>query len=351
MAGETVRVTAGKAAGTSIPLDGEFEIGRNATGEGALGGDSELSRQHARITRAASGDLLIQDLGSTNGTFVNGQRIAAPTPIRAGDRIEVGATTLEVAVDAADTAVRSTPPVDVGQPTSVTPRPPTPQEPVAPAPPVATAPPAGQPPTPAAPKAPAGPSPFARRPGAAPPAAVKKGGGPSPLAIILLVIGLAIGAGVGALIWAGGSEDGARTEPFFAMAQGFSQDKLNEETGQLEINIEARTFNTPFNIRSLNVNKFLDNTTQPPQRVYDATYTFTTLGRDTLVLEASGEATGPEGPDEFFFQTHEAWRVIDGTGVFEGVKGEGQLDTALTIQREDGANLVKYFTGTLEFPD
>ena len=135
------------------------------------------------------------------------------------------------------------------------------------------------------------------------------------------------------------------------MAQGFSSDRLNRQTGQLEINIQARTFNTPYNIRSLRVHKFLDNTTPPPQRVYDATYTFSTVGRDTLVLEASGEATEPEGPDKFFAQTHEAWRVVDGTGVFEGVRGQGQLDTALIINREDGANLVKYFTGELQFPE
>jgi predicted Ser/Thr protein kinase len=58
--------------------------------------DRELSRRHARVTRDASGRLTIEDLGSANGTFVNGQPVRERQPLKAGDSVRVGATTLEV---------------------------------------------------------------------------------------------------------------------------------------------------------------------------------------------------------------------------------------------------------------
>ena len=66
--GESLRVLSGNASGTEIPLEGEFLIGRAAPGEGKLGDDQEISRNHARISRAPDGRLLVEDLGSTNGT-------------------------------------------------------------------------------------------------------------------------------------------------------------------------------------------------------------------------------------------------------------------------------------------
>jgi ABC transport system ATP-binding/permease protein len=96
MPGEILQVVAGKAAGARIEPDGEFLIGRAAQGHGTLGGDSELSRQHARLTRDQQGRLVVQDLGSTNGTFVNGSRLSAPRVLQPGDKLQVGQTTLEV---------------------------------------------------------------------------------------------------------------------------------------------------------------------------------------------------------------------------------------------------------------
>ena len=97
MAGEFLRVTGGNAAGSELTLDRELLVGRSATGEGSLEGDPELSREHARITREA-GELVIEDLGSTNGTFVNGARITARTPLRPGDKLSLGNSTLQVAI-------------------------------------------------------------------------------------------------------------------------------------------------------------------------------------------------------------------------------------------------------------
>jgi pSer/pThr/pTyr-binding forkhead associated (FHA) protein len=96
MAAEFLKVTEGLASGTEIQLDGDFLIGRAVEGDGTLGGDAELSREHARVSRSGSGELVVEDLGSTNGTVVNGQRISAPTPIRPGDTLKVGTTTLTV---------------------------------------------------------------------------------------------------------------------------------------------------------------------------------------------------------------------------------------------------------------
>lgn len=48
-----------------------------------------VSRLHCRLTAEVDGTLLVEDLGSTNGTFVNGERVAS-RGIRHGDRIGVG---------------------------------------------------------------------------------------------------------------------------------------------------------------------------------------------------------------------------------------------------------------------
>ncbi len=56
--------------------------------------DEFASNQHARIYRAEGG-YYVEDLGSTNGTYVNGRRINYPTELRYGDRIRVGRTVLE----------------------------------------------------------------------------------------------------------------------------------------------------------------------------------------------------------------------------------------------------------------
>jgi serine phosphatase RsbU (regulator of sigma subunit) len=57
--------------------------------------DGSMSRRHGRIV-ARSGGWLVEDLGARNGTFVNGERIDSPTPVRAGDIIKMGATLIRV---------------------------------------------------------------------------------------------------------------------------------------------------------------------------------------------------------------------------------------------------------------
>ena len=97
MADERVRVVAGQAPGTWFTVDGELLIGRGASDvDGRLGDDPQLSRSHARMARGAGGVLTIEDLGSSNGTFVNGERVEGVRVLRLGDVVRLGATELAV---------------------------------------------------------------------------------------------------------------------------------------------------------------------------------------------------------------------------------------------------------------
>ena len=126
MAQEIMRITSGAAAGTGLEVETELMIGRAAEGEGTLDGDQELSRRHARITRA-NGALTIEDLGSTNGTYVNGERISGPRQLRQGDSIIVGGTTIGVLAsqaEPADAASQRTAVRPRGHATTLSPEPP-----------------------------------------------------------------------------------------------------------------------------------------------------------------------------------------------------------------------------------
>ena len=57
--------------------------------------DPYASEFHLRLV-AQDGGLMLHDLGSTNGTYVNGRRASAPTQLRQGDTIQVGKTVLEI---------------------------------------------------------------------------------------------------------------------------------------------------------------------------------------------------------------------------------------------------------------
>ncbi len=82
-------------AGATYGLGEELTVGRAAGCKVSLPNDSYASNLHARAYQA-DGLTFVEDLGSTNGTFVNGERISAPTALKVGDRVQVGATVLEL---------------------------------------------------------------------------------------------------------------------------------------------------------------------------------------------------------------------------------------------------------------
>lgn len=73
----------------------ELTIGRSASNDLSTASDAYTSSNHARVYRTKR-RLYVEDLGSTNGTYVNTERIARPTRLHLGDRIFIGSTELEV---------------------------------------------------------------------------------------------------------------------------------------------------------------------------------------------------------------------------------------------------------------
>lgn len=96
----TVVIERGPRSGTTFPFDKSVLIGRNAGPDTHLPLEhGSVSRRHATIVKVES-EFMIVDLGSANGTLVNGERISKPTPLKADDRITVGACLLRYVPDA-----------------------------------------------------------------------------------------------------------------------------------------------------------------------------------------------------------------------------------------------------------
>ncbi len=82
-------VRTGPSAGKTYPLEAaEISIGRDTSNNISLN-DAEVSRKHARLIMKGSGYVL-EDLGSTNGTFVNGNRLSGSIPLKSGDSVSFG---------------------------------------------------------------------------------------------------------------------------------------------------------------------------------------------------------------------------------------------------------------------
>jgi predicted component of type VI protein secretion system len=91
MAAQTFQLTmrSGPNPGQTFPLDQEeVLLGRDLANDITIG-DPEVSRRHARFMMQEE-DVFIEDLGSTNGTFLNGVRISSPKQLRIGDVITFG---------------------------------------------------------------------------------------------------------------------------------------------------------------------------------------------------------------------------------------------------------------------
>jgi pSer/pThr/pTyr-binding forkhead associated (FHA) protein len=98
MVGWVVEVVRGPDAGTQRRVEGELEIGRTSLGRKAGGlrlHDRMASRHHARIS-ADGKTVVLEDLGSTNGTLVNNEEVRSLAVLTAGDLIQVGLSMLEL---------------------------------------------------------------------------------------------------------------------------------------------------------------------------------------------------------------------------------------------------------------
>jgi pSer/pThr/pTyr-binding forkhead associated (FHA) protein len=88
-------VTAGALAGTSLGLaDQQITIGR-ANDATLVLNDDYASTRHARLF-PQDGQWIVEDLGSTNGTYLDRQKVTRPTPVPVGVPIRIGKTVLEL---------------------------------------------------------------------------------------------------------------------------------------------------------------------------------------------------------------------------------------------------------------
>ena len=81
-------------AGRQYSIVGDTTIGRAAGCQISLD-DTYISQLHARVSPSGTG-MLVEDLGSTNGIYVNRQRVAAPVIGETGDRIQLGGIVMEI---------------------------------------------------------------------------------------------------------------------------------------------------------------------------------------------------------------------------------------------------------------
>jgi pSer/pThr/pTyr-binding forkhead associated (FHA) protein len=91
-----IAILTGRTAGTSVPLEDKREllIGRSPGSDLVLS-DDFASNSHAKLVKVGE-DWVLQDLNSTNGTFLDGKKVATPQTIRSGMTIRIGTTNFEL---------------------------------------------------------------------------------------------------------------------------------------------------------------------------------------------------------------------------------------------------------------
>ena len=98
----TLMIVEGHEAGREFAVSDTTVVGRDPAADLVIP-DSEVSSKHASFV-LADGGVAVEDLGSTNGTFVNGERVTRAQQLKPGDRVQFGGTVIEVRGPAAATA-------------------------------------------------------------------------------------------------------------------------------------------------------------------------------------------------------------------------------------------------------
>lgn len=81
--------------GQEFPLGEELTVGRAGGCGVMIPDDNFVSQLHARVFRR-QGDFYVEDLGSTNGTYLNERKVTTAVPMRKGDKLKIGQTIMEV---------------------------------------------------------------------------------------------------------------------------------------------------------------------------------------------------------------------------------------------------------------
>jgi hypothetical protein len=92
---ELVIVEPASRSGEAFSLGEELSVGRGAGCAVVLADDTFVSTVHARIFMRGN-DPYVEDLGSTNGTLLNGETVVEPIRLRPGDRVQFGQTVMEL---------------------------------------------------------------------------------------------------------------------------------------------------------------------------------------------------------------------------------------------------------------
>ena len=92
---ELVVVEGSTGVGRNHKIGDELTVGRAAGCAISLPDDTYVSSLHARVFRTPEGEVKVEDLGSTNGTYVNRAKVGNAVALQRGDRLQVGNTAFE----------------------------------------------------------------------------------------------------------------------------------------------------------------------------------------------------------------------------------------------------------------
>lgn len=124
MAGElSLEVVEGPDAGKQLAVDRAVLIGRGEDVDLVLD-DGEVSRHHARVTPSPDGSATVEDLDSSNGTFINENELIGPAHLEPGDQLLIGVSVIQLRTRE-DIASRGSAVIQVPSGLAIAPRDPT----------------------------------------------------------------------------------------------------------------------------------------------------------------------------------------------------------------------------------